>query len=332
MDVPVAADLSFMREVNTTAILQILRSHDRISVAEIASAAGLSRQAVSRSLTDLRAAGLVEMLPPERFGGRSGRPAQLVRFRAEAGYVLGAFIDPAQARVAVADLTGTIVHASVVALGKATDGADAVDELVAQVRVAIAEAGLTPAEVVAASVGVPGIVDPEAGVARLVASMPGLSGDVVVKALTDCLECTVYLDNDVKLATLGEQWRGVQRDEESLVVVHWGERIGAGILLDGSLYRGANNDAGDLGFLDLIADAQDQQTSNPELGRFEEWAGASALIHLTTAELAAADDSAGSRALRDAGESALDLIMAGLSRGEQPYLAALDTIAQRFGA
>ena len=328
-DTPVAADLRFMREVNAAAVLERLRRQDRMSVSALAEASGLSRQAVTRALTELQAAGLVEYLPPERNARRSGRPAQLVRFRANAGYVVGAFIDPHEIRLAVADLRGEIAAAIRRPLEQGVAGQSAIAHLVESVDALLAEVQIPTSEVYSAAIGVPGIVDPSAGVIRLAPSMSGLSGDDLVGGLADYLDCPVYLDNDVKLATRGEQWRGVRRDDESLVLVHWGERIGAGIVLDGALYRGATNDAGDLGFLDFLAEA-DPCTNNPGLGPFEAWAGASALVGLAVERFRRADDQQRAREIVNAGETAVDLVLADIQEERPPAVAALHDVAGRF--
>lgn len=329
MDTPVAADLRFMREVNATAVLQHLRHQVRMSVSELAEATGLSRQAVTRSLAELQDAGLIEYLAPERPARRSGRPAQLVQFRARAGYVIGAFIDPHQIRLGLADLRGEVVASAQSVLEPGIDGEAAISVLVREVQVLLRQAQIPTSKVYSAAIGAPGIVDPAAGVIRLVPSMSGLSGDGVVRALGGYLDCPIYLDNDVKLATRGEQWHGVRRDDESLVVVHWGERIGAGIVLNGTIYRGATNDAGDLGFLDVLADV-DGQASQSGLGRFEAWAGASALVQLAVEKFSQSGQQHISDQLHQAGEAALELVLREIDEGTDAAMAALTQLAGRF--
>ena len=326
---PVAADLRFMREINSTAVLARLRQHERMSVAELAKATGLSRQAVTRSLAELQDAGLVEYQAPQRDARRSGRPAQLVRFRADAGYVVGAFLDPRQIRIGLADLRGDVIASTQRDLEEGLEGAAAIELLVKEVDAVLTGARVSVNEVYSAAVGAPGIVDPEAGVIRLVPSMSGLSGDGVVRALGEHLNCPVYLDNDVKLATRGEQWHGVRRDDESLVLVHWGERIGAGIVLDGALYRGATNDAGDLGFLDFLAEP-DRWTTQSGLGRFEAWAGTSALIKLAAQEFTRAGEEQRAREITEADAEAFELVLHDIGAERRPAVAALTTVAGRF--
>lgn len=326
-DLPVAVNLRFMREVNTAAVLTSLRELDPVSVGGLAESTGLSRQAVARVLNELQRSGLVEVLPPDRSERASGRPAQQVRFRAEAGYVIGALIDPQVIHLAVADLRGNVVATSRAALETAPQDQHVLDLLVGETRVLLDGAGISIADVWSATVGAPGIIDTETGVISVVPSMPVLTGDVLVAALGSQLSCPVHLDNDLKLATRGELWKGTGAGARHLVVVHWGERVGAGIVIDGVLYRGASNDAGDLGFLDILAGDVDPV---PGLGRFESWVGVRALVHLAADELEAVGEMDRAHAVRGAGETAFETVLEKIRQEDGPLLSAIGRLAGRF--
>ncbi|MBN6054206.1 ROK family transcriptional regulator [Nonomuraea sp. RK-328] len=345
MEQVVAVGTQFMREVNAGAVLRRLRAETgtSMSVSALAKAVGLSRQAVTRSLNALAAEGLVEFGPLDRDSTRAGRPAQLVRFRAEAGHVLGLSVSPQALRVAVADLAGTVTAADAVLLGDRggdLSGEEVVRTLLAAVGRTLAAAGVAAGGLWFASVGAPGIIDPAAGVVRLLPSMPGLVGDLLVRRLTEALSCPVYLDNDVKLATQGERWRGAERHENSMVMVHWGERVGAGIVLNGELYRGASNDAGDVGFLDVFAAGTDPAPSTDPrpggprhphgLGPFEERVGGQEIVRLATAASATHGDDALRDRIEAAGERALDAVLDAFADGAPAALEAIDVVAGRF--
>ena len=331
MDVPVAAGTRYMREVNTTAVLTLLRAVEHSSAPELARRTGLSRQAVSRALTDLGEAGLVEFLAPVRSGTGSGRPAQRVRFRAEAGHVVGASVTPEGIRVGLADLSGAVVAARAVPLpGFEARGSEAVaGALTDAVRRVLTEAGLGAGGVWHASMGVPGIVDPATGRVRFAPSMPGVTGDVLVQALGEAAGCEVYLDNDVKLATEGELWHG--GEHRSMVLIHWGERVGAGIVVEGVLHRGAANDAGDLGYLDLFTDAPEptRERGGAPLGAFEAWTGTGAFAALVReAARERADHALIARSAEPGGETAA--VVTAVAGGVPAALAALAEITRRF--
>lgn len=329
MEQLVAVGTTFMREVNAAAILRQLRTEPSMSVSVLAKAVGLSRQAVTRSLNALVEEGLVEFGSLDRDSTRAGRPAQLVRFRAEAGYVLGLSISPQDLRVAVSDLAGTVAASDVVRLSAELSGDQVADTIVATVGRTLDAAGISPGDLWFASAGTAGIVDPATGVVKLIPSMPGLAGDVLIRRLKDAFSCPVYVDNDVKLATQAERRRG-----DSLVMVHWGERVGAGIVLNGELYRGASNDAGDLGFLDVFPDTDvlpDTDVSpgsgHPHgLGPFEARVGGAEIVRLAKA----AGDAAFLSRIEAAGDRAFDAVLDEVVNETPAAVAAIDVVARRF--
>lgn len=331
MHTQVAVDTQIMRGINTSAVLSVLRAERRMSVSEIAERTGLSRQAVSRSLASLESAGFVMFVPPDSTEPRSGRPAQLVRFRTEAGHVLGISVSPLEIRIALADLAGVVLTQQSFPLsGTGT----AISSLMAGIREILVTAELQASDIWAVSVATPGIIDPDEGLVKFLPSLSELEGDVLARTIGDELDCGVLLDNDLKLATEGEQWLGAPHDVSSLVLIEWGERVGAGFLLNGSLYRGASNDAGDLGFLDLAGrpkeGAPDDETPSG-LGAFESWVGGAQLV-ARAVDIAAAT---GNTALVDmldgrAGREALDIVLSAVQDGDRSAVAAVVEIAGRF--
>lgn len=332
MEQTVAVGTKFMQEVNSAATLAQLRSARRMSVSALALNTGLSRQAVSRSLAVLEADGYVEISKPDRSAAKSGRPPQMVRFKSELGYVVGIDVNPSSIRVLVSDLVGQTVADAKLAVHRGPSIGTTVRDAVT----AALKAGAIPAENVwHVSIGAPGIVDPDTGDVILIPNLHEAAHDALVVPLRTIVSCPIYVDNDVKLATEGELWRGQQRTEGSLVFIDWGERIGAGIVLNGELYRGASNDSGDLGYLDPLADSElgrsaddpaestgpnDQAEPNGPFGPFERWVGTRELLRIA-ADLNPAGE-ASALTLADLADSA--------RRNEAWALDAVRTVATRF--
>ncbi len=331
MRTQVAVDTQIMRGINASAILSVLRTEERMSVSDLSRRTGISRQAVTRSLTALETAGLVAFSKPDAAEPRSGRPAQLVRFRAEAGVVLGASVTPREVRVVIADLGGTITSDRVVAMS-ADDPVKSVTEAIA---LALESAEASSGDVWAATIGSPGIVDTDLGEVRFIPSLSALQGDVLVRAVAGALECPVEIDNDLNLATEGELWRGDLHDVSSMVLIEWGERVGAGLVLNGALHRGASNDAGDVGFIPVLTQVGEPPTVLPgqTLGPFENWVGARAII--SAAERAAEEASdADLLAALDGSDDAsgLDTVLRAVAEGDDAALRAIEVIAGRFAS
>ena len=99
----------------------------------------------------------------------------------------------------------------------------------------------------ALGIGVPGTVDPTTGVIGESHHTAELNGQPLGRTLGERFGLPAFVDNDVNALALSE-WRfGLGRGARSLVVLAAGTGIGAGIVLDGRLVRGAAGYAGELG-------------------------------------------------------------------------------------
>jgi glucokinase len=105
-----------------------------------------------------------------------------------------------------------------------------------------------------AGIGVPGIIDMEAGVIRKSANLPGWSEFPVRDEIERRLGVRVFLENDAKVATLGEKWLGAGRHVENMAMVTLGTGIGGGIVLNGKIYRGLSGMAGEFGHVPIEAE------------------------------------------------------------------------------
>ena len=181
-----------------------------------------------------------------------GRAPRLLRFRADAGYLLVADLGATSTDVALADLAGEIlVHRQ-----EASDiaaGPDAVlarveelfDECVARGRrhrLALGHRHRRPR---------PGRV--RVGPAGLAADHAGLGRLRRARALRASAACPVWVDNDVNVMALGELTAGCGRGVDDFVFVKIGTGIGAGIVVDGRIHRGAKGSAGDIGHIHVQA-------------------------------------------------------------------------------
>jgi glucokinase len=109
-------------------------------------------------------------------------------------------------------------------------------------------AGGVPAAV---GVGLPGLLDREAGCVPHSPNLPWLEGVPVARLLARELglpERAIRLENDANVAALGEQWLGAARGERNLLLLTLGTGIGGGLILSGELFVGEGL-AGEVGHL-----------------------------------------------------------------------------------
>ena len=226
------------------ALLRHVRTGRARSRAELVALTGASRNTVSARVDQLIAANLLE--EGGRGGSTGGRPPTLLQFNSRAGCVLAVDLGVTSVDVAVTDLSAqilaTVGHPIDIAEGPVAVLAE-VDRLAKKV---IAEAGLTPADVRAVGVGVPGPVEFSTGRPSHPPIMPGWH-DYPIPSAFARYECPVYVDNDVNVMALGEM--GVGGSVQDVLVVKVGTGIGCGVIVDGRVYRGAQGSAGDIGHI-----------------------------------------------------------------------------------
>src|SRR4029453_15927527 len=101
-----------------------------------------------------------------------------------------------------------------------------------------AEAGLRWRQVTFATVGSPGVFHPATGTVELAYALPGWGRTGLVESVQEELGTKIAVENDVNLAALGEQWRGLGKNVANFAYLHVGTGVGAGLVLNGELFRG----------------------------------------------------------------------------------------------
>ena len=112
----------------------------------------------------------------------------------------------------------------------------------------IQSADLSPELIDGVVVGVPGVVSGFSGHVRLATNVPGLEDRDFGSDLRERLELPLTVENDINLAALGEQWRGVARGVDDFVFLSIGTGLGAGLVLGGELHAGRHGAAGELDY------------------------------------------------------------------------------------
>jgi predicted NBD/HSP70 family sugar kinase len=194
--------------------------------------------------------------------------------------VAGIHIGRDLVRTAIADLSGEEV-----ARRDERARARSADSLIEQVadlaHGLAADAGIKWRQVTVATVGSPGVLNAGGSRVALAHNLPGWGRPGLVESLTAALGTGVRFENDVNLATVGEQWRGLGKGVDDFVYLHAGTGVGMGLVLNGSLYRGSTGAAGEVGYLPLAA-ADPHDPTTVRRGALEEAVGASGLRALAS--------------------------------------------------
>jgi predicted NBD/HSP70 family sugar kinase len=232
--------------VSAGRLLLLVRDGSATTRRDLIRVTGLARSTVTQRVDALLAAGLMRESAGAADG--RGRPAGTLAFDEGFGHILVAALQRDRATFAALDLGGRVLHSREQPIAVA-DGPDVVlTEVEAQLDALVPAAGLDPAGTVAVGLGVPGPVDVAVGRIMQPPVMPGWHDHPVRDRLAAHFDVPVFVENDANLMALGEQ-RVHWPEARALMLVTVDLGIGAGIVVDGRLYRGVDGGAGDLGHI-----------------------------------------------------------------------------------
>jgi glucokinase-like ROK family protein len=244
---PAPGSTSSLRAANqrrVIALLQLGSDTSTVSQAEIARATHLAPATVSNIVRELTAAGLVETT----LG--SGRRGTTVRISRAAGLVVGVDFGHRHVRVAVGDLNGEVLALEREPMPQDHGhdaGLDAVTTILDRLLDGL---GATSSDVVNVGLGLPTPISKE-GLVTSAAILPGWVGVNAQAEAEKWLRRPTTVDNDANLGALAEYRRGAGTGHPNMVFVKVSSGVGAGLVLEGRLFRGADGMAGEIGHLTL---------------------------------------------------------------------------------
>lgn len=237
-----------LRLMNSRALLdELFRSEDSRTVTELGTAVGLSRPTVEAALADLVAEGWVLEADAVATPNRAGRRAKRFRADATAAYVLGADLGLHSIVGVLSDLRGTeIARVEEVypSLASAEQAWTSVQDVVRRLT-----ADVDPSALLAATFGVPAVVDRTGAIDYTIAVPDWVSARVPGRVEHLFTRATTFFDNDAKLAATAESMWGALRGVQDALYLVMGRQVGAAFVVDGRLARGSRGAAGEIGGL-----------------------------------------------------------------------------------
>nr|WP_062341078.1 ROK family transcriptional regulator [Herbidospora sakaeratensis] len=299
-----------MRARNLSLVLREVRTRGSLTRASLAEVTGLTKTTVSKLVADLLDAGLVVETGAVRAGER-GRPGVEVRVSGDRVAALGLELNVDYLAVRVVDLARRVrLRLTQTVDNRLSEPLDVIGDLRRLALSALAQAEGTGLRVVGAGLAVPGPVDVESGEIH---NAPNLGWrNVPVGAALD-LGVPIRVENEANLAALGELWFGVGRADFLYVSGEIG--IGAGLVVNGALFRGARGFAGELGH--VVVTPEGPQCRCGARGCLEQYAGQDAFF-----------DAVGDRSPYAHG---IDAIVDRLEHGDAATLAACDKAGWALG-
>lgn len=178
-------------------------------------------------------------------------------------------------------------------LTRAELGADQVVDRMAQmiadvIAVTAAETGASPGDFLGVGIGAPGPLDREHGIVIVTPNL-GWRNFPLRDAVSQRVGLPATLDNDANCATVGEWWCGAARGGRNVVGMTIGTGIGGGLILEGALYHGASDVAGEIGHTTI--DSTGRRCKCGNYGCLEAYASGPAIAERAREALAGGESS-----------------------------------------
>lgn len=238
----------WMKSVNKSMILNKIRKDGPISRAQIARETNLTPPTVSSNVKELIEQKMVEESDVgQSLGGR--KPTMLV-INNDAFYIIGVDAGPESIECIVADLAGRKLKRSETKLQLPINNQQFMDAIKQGIADCLQGMPETQDKVIGIGVAMHGVVDVAAGVS-LYAPNLGLSDIPIKEELEKTFGLEVKVENDARAMALGEYWFGNHGELESMLAVNIGRGVGAGLIIEGKLYHGSSDIAGEIGHMTI---------------------------------------------------------------------------------
>jgi len=252
-----------MRLINRTAVLEYIRKHGCSSRAVISKNLELSLPSVVRIIDDLFEEKLLRYKGGHEDSG--GRPRLLIELATDENIALGLDLGGTKAYACIVDYNGDILFEHVVKLHN-TEGEESyqmVHDLISEMTI---HAKSFKKTIRGISVGVPGVTDHKTGTVVFAPSLSWKDFPLQERLKKD-FDMPVIVENDVNMAALGEMWFGCGKTLSNLVLITLGTGLGAGVIVDGCIYRGSHEASGELGY--MVFEKDELYHEYPKFGPLE---------------------------------------------------------------
>jgi len=237
-----------LREANRARIVDAVKKHGGLTQVELAGVTGLSAASVSNIVKELSGTGVLHTSPTTQ----SGRRAQFVTLAHALGLVVGVHFSTRHMRVALTDVAQTVLAEHHVPLAKDHRADYELDKTALLLADMLESVGATMSEVLAVGIALPAPYNRATGTTARSGILRGWDGIPVAEVMGRRVACPVYVDNAANLSALAELRMGAARGKGEAVFLDIGDGIGAGLVLNGRVYRGHNGSAGEFGHTTII--------------------------------------------------------------------------------
>lgn len=310
-----------MRAINRFAILHAIRDAGTISRVDLARRTGLSQATVTGITAELLGEGmLLEMEGGRSDGGR--RPVPLA-LNPGGAYTVGVHLSVDQIAVVLMDLQAGILktHSKMLEPENYTPER-LVEVLVESVQTCLWQADFTKKQISGIGVAIPGLIDSRTGFVHYVPNYKWNNIDLADR-LRKRMGVAVYVENSANTLAIYEQWFGAGRGADNFLLITTEHGIGAGLVLDGKIYRGSSGIAGEFGH--TVVDDQGPLCRCGQRGCLEAICGNNAILREAKEAIRRG------QWIIETGEPTIEAVLADAKGGNPSLRAIYQRVGRTFG-
>ena len=236
---------TFLKNINTKKILNLLWEHDRLSRLELAEYSRLNKKTITNIVTPLLENNVVESAGFKE--SENGRRQELLQLVPSHSYHIGLDVGATQLQCVIIDFRGHIIAEQGAELRVGTDASIIMKMARSLMNSVIRQSGLDRGAIASLGFSIPGFIDREKGVSRGAAILPNSEDIPVRDILTEELDVPFYIEDSSRAMALAEYRLGAGRGASDYILFDLGYGVGCGIFIDGQMYMGANSKSGEIG-------------------------------------------------------------------------------------
>ena len=238
---------SSLREANRTRIVDAVKYHGGLTQVELAGVTGLSPATVSNIVKELSLSGVLHTTPTSR----SGRRALHVTLAHGVGLVVGLQISNTRMRLALADVGHQVIAERSMPLARDHRCDTELERAGVLIADMVDSVDASFTDVLALGVCLPAPIDPRSGTIVTPGLLRGWDGIPIRDELSARFDRPVFLDNEANVGALAEFRMGAARGARQAAYIRVSHGIGAGLIVDGRLFRGSSGKAGEIGHMTI---------------------------------------------------------------------------------
>lgn len=239
-------DQKHIRSVNQRVILNTIINTDTISRAALSRLVGMSKSAMTEYISSLLEMGIIIEVGEGQSTPTGGRKPILLKFNKNYKYIIAIDLSFEDSIFVLSNLGGEIINKISKNVDSASSYAERSKLVKDTINKLISMQNLKHDDIAIIAISSPGVAIPSK---EFIANPQFANWRInqLTKELEDHFNTSVLVVNDVNAAAVGELKYGIGSNVDNLVYISCGLGVGAGIIINGSLYEGATKSAGEIG-------------------------------------------------------------------------------------